>query len=171
MNPAYKRKRLLVDPAFQFRVMGRMLCYFVLFVVVVVHIAFLFEFMLVFASPRLPEGGVGGIYLNYLDQQKRLLAMLLFVSPVLLYDLLKFSNRFAGPLYRCRKVMQQMARGEAVPEFKPRKKDLMADLFEDFNTLIKAWNARLEAENQARQEEAAVPVKANGALHAEKQPA
>ena len=67
---------------------------------------------------------------------------------MLLYSLLKSSQRFAGPLLRCRELMRMMAEGKIVPEFKQRKYDLMGSLFEDLNTLIRASNARHEADRK-----------------------
>jgi hypothetical protein len=45
----------------------------------------------------------------------------------------KFSNRIAGPLYRCRRVMRDMAAGKIVPAFKARENDLMKEVFDVFN--------------------------------------
>jgi hypothetical protein len=65
------------------------------------------------------------------------------IAPLVLYDILKFSHRISGPLYRRRQVMRDMAAGKAVPEFRPRKHDLLADVYVDFNALIRSWNARI----------------------------
>jgi hypothetical protein len=89
--------------------------------------------------------GVGNLYLDFLGRQKPLLITLVLVTPILLYDLLKFSHRIAGPLYRCRHVMEEMANGKSVPAFQPRKHDLMRELFQAFNALIAEWNARANA--------------------------
>jgi hypothetical protein len=42
--------------------------------------------------------------------------------------------------------MQEMAEGKPVPEFTPRRHDLMPELFEAFNCLIREWNARAGSE-------------------------
>jgi hypothetical protein len=142
MGPKYKRKRLWVDPAFQSRLLVRLCLHLLLFAVAVVHITFIFELMGNLALNRVGRG-FGALYLEFLSSQKPLLVTLVLFTPILLYDLLKFSNRIAGPLYRCRNVMQMMARGEPVPQFQPRKHDLMRDLFQAFNALITAWNAQV----------------------------
>jgi hypothetical protein len=143
MAQKFKRSRMLVDPKLQFRMLLRMATYLVLLVFLVLHVGFFFEVMLLVAGSDGLQGGLAGAYLGYLDQQKTLLGASLLVSPVLLYDLFKFSHRIAGPLYRCRKMIQEMARGQTVPEFKPREHDLMREFFQDFNALIKEWNARV----------------------------
>jgi hypothetical protein len=102
------------------------------------HIGFVFDVMASVATHG--SQPMGALYLEYLQQQKHLLLAAVLVMPIMLYDLLKFSHRVAGPLYRCRKVMQEMAEGKCVPEFQPRKHDLMGEFFTAFNALIKAWN-------------------------------
>jgi hypothetical protein len=92
------------------------------------------------------HGGIDRVFLQFLANERYLLTTLIVVAPVLFYDLLRFSNRIAGPLYRCRKAMQQMAAGNTVAEFKPRKHDLLDGFFRDFNTLVREWN-KMKAQN------------------------
>jgi len=144
MKPKHGRARLWIDPAFQFRLLFRIGLYFLLYTVVVWHVGFLLQL----ANAILRSGvgqGFGRLYLDYVEQQKPLLFALVLILPILLRDLLKFSHRIAGPLYRCRKMMQEMASGKPVPEFQPRKHDQMRELFAAFNALIKEWNARVSA--------------------------
>jgi HAMP domain-containing protein len=146
MPAKFKRKRLWVDPAFQARLLIRMVCYLVLFIVFVFHVSFVFEAMANYASDAMAKG-IGGLYVEYLSQQRTFLFSLLLVAPILLYDLLKYSHRVAGPLFRCRRVMQDMAAGKPVPPFVPRQHDLMGELFQAFNGLITEWNRRLATAN------------------------
>jgi hypothetical protein len=150
-----QRRRLLVDPGMQFRLVGRMGIYFLIYAVGVVHIAFVFELLARFAvaTPSAWQKGLGGMYLEFLAGHRALFLSLILFVPPLLYDLFKFSNRIAGPLFRCRRMMDEMAEGKQVPEFKPREGDLMGELFESFNRLIIACNKKnvLHAEEQAPQ--------------------
>jgi hypothetical protein len=141
MRPAYKRTRLWVDPPFQARLLVRMLFYLTLYTAVIWHIGFTFEAMRHVITTG-PDKGISALYRDYFWQQGPLLYGFVLLVPVLLYNLLKFSHRIAGPLYRCRNVMQEMAAGKAVHEFTPRKHDLMRELFAAFNVLIRAWNSR-----------------------------
>jgi hypothetical protein len=144
MGRQFKRTCLWIDPPLQARLLLRMALYLLLHVAFVWHIAFIFQAMTEVATDG-PGPGLGGLYVEALRQQKFLLLALALTLPIILYDLLKFSNRIAGPLYRCRKVMQQMAAGQPVPEFTPRQHDQLGEFFQTFNALIKAWNARLAA--------------------------
>jgi hypothetical protein len=142
MKPRFKRTRLLVDPSFQFGLLRRTAFYLLLWTIVIFHVFFIFHLYEATTEPA-PYRGMASVYAEFFSQQKPLLGTLILVTPLLLYDLLKFSNRIAGPLFRCRRVMQEMAAGNAVPEFKPRKHDFMAKFFEDFNALIKEWNVQV----------------------------
>jgi hypothetical protein len=145
MAKKHKRKRLLVDSAFQFRLLTRMVCYLLLWIIIVFHVSFLFQLGAKAAAGEGLGSGAMGLYEDYLYQQKPVFISLILITPLFLHDLLKFSHRLAGPLYRCRQLMREMAAGKSVPPFKPRKQDLMPELFQSFNALISAWNARIDA--------------------------
>jgi hypothetical protein len=144
MNAHVKRSRLLVDPAVQFRLLSRLGAYLLIYTVALLHIGFAVE---VLERILRDDNGVPvvNLYVDYPRQQKPLLVAMALLLPFLLSDLLKFSHRVVGPLFRCRKVMLDMAAGNRVGEFVTRKHDLMVELFEAFNVLIKAWNARVES--------------------------
>jgi len=149
MAPQYRRKRLWINSAFQARLLARLIVYPLLVVALVWHTCFVFEILPGLVDSNNLGTGIGGLYLQCLGRQKPLLLALLVSLPAALYDLLKFSHRIAGPLYRCHRVMEQMAAGRAVPEFVPREGDHMPEFFRAFNALIKQWNARTGANGQA----------------------
>jgi hypothetical protein len=148
MKLRYKRTRLWVDPRFQTSLMLRMVFYLFLYAISVLHIGFCFEVITELGNQG-PRRGIGELYVQYLLQQRSLLIALIVTAPMTLYDLLKFSNRIAGPLFRCRRVMLEMASGKTVAPFEPRKRDFMGELFQAFNALITAWNARVGSEQKA----------------------
>src|SRR5687767_13213638 len=133
----YKRSKLLVDKPFQFRLLGRMVMYFVIYMLTMIHVGFVIEVMQNLASDGLRVGVIDA-YFEFLVKYKPLLFSFVIIAPIIVYDLLKFSNRVAGPLFRCRRVMIDLAEGKQVNEFVPRKGDLMAELFAAFNVLIRA---------------------------------
>jgi hypothetical protein len=144
MGNKYKRTRLWVDPAFQFRLLFRMGFYLFLYTLILLHVGFASDLMADLGNNG-PRQSFQAYYLEFLGRQRFFLFAVLLSLPVILYDLVRFSNRIAGPLYRCRRVMQEMASGKPVAEFQPRKRDLMRELFRTFNDLIRAWNVRVSA--------------------------
>jgi hypothetical protein len=153
MSSKKSRGRLWVDPGFQFRLLSRVGLYMVAYALVIVHVAFVFEVMWALLSPRTVEWNTA-FYLQFLYQYRFFLCGVVLVLPSILYDMLKFSHRVAGPLYRCRQTMLEMAEGKPVPEFKPRKHDLMPELFQAFNALIQQYNARTPTEMEGRPSDA-----------------
>jgi hypothetical protein len=114
------------------------------YTIIVWHIGFVLAVMVDIAASGLRKG-IGDLYVEFLRSQVPLVFAFVLAAPILLYDLLKFSNRIAGPLYRCRKMMDEMARGTNVPEFHPRQHDFMTEFFQSFNALVLEWNARVGA--------------------------
>ena len=152
MSKEHQRKRLWIDPPFQSRLLLRSACSLALYALLIGHIGFYFTVLNRVLSTGL-NTDTWSAYKDYFRQQWPLLFAFVLFTPALLYDLLRFSHRLAGPLYRCRVLMQQMAGGKIVPEFKPRKKDLVHELEQAFNALIREWNSRLEAAAGAKEGE------------------
>ncbi|MEX0978527.1 MAG: hypothetical protein WDZ48_06730 [Pirellulales bacterium] len=55
--------------------------------------------------------------------------------PLIMLDVLVISNRFAGPLYRLRRSMRNLASGEAVQRIEFREKDYWRELAHEFNAI------------------------------------
>src|SRR5579884_1366696 len=141
MDRRYKRKKLWVD-GLQGRLMVRMSMYLVLYAVIVFHVSFFMQIISQMVQHGLRRG-LPDLYVEFLSQHLYLFYSLLIVLPCIAIDMLKCSNRIAGPLYRCRRVMQEMAAGRGVPPFQPRRHDLMREFWEAFNAMIAAWNVRV----------------------------
>ncbi|HEY2760228.1 MAG TPA: hypothetical protein VGI75_05780 [Pirellulales bacterium] len=55
------------------------------------------------------------------------------ILPLLLYDILKLSNRFTGPLFRLRRELRRLAAGETVAPIRFRIGDFWPELADEFN--------------------------------------
>jgi hypothetical protein len=135
------RKRLWINPAFQGRLLIHIGTYFLLYLMIICMLGFLLFLQEALLGKQF-KGGFA-LYSIYLTQVRPLFLATAILMPYFIYDLIKFSNRVAGPLYRCQKVMREMASGNPVREFQPRKHDLMPEFYADFNALILAWNSRI----------------------------
>lgn len=67
------------------------------------------------------------------------------LMPFVLYDAIKFSNRFAGPLLRLRRAMRCFANGEQVQPLRFRDDDYWQDLAVRFNQVMSRVRAAEEA--------------------------
>lgn len=71
------------------------------------------------------------------------------VLPVVLYDLVKYSNRFAGPIHRLQRSLQAVANGDQVAPLSFRDDDYWQELAEHFNRVV----ARLSETDRSATEE------------------
>jgi hypothetical protein len=141
---SYKRTRLWVNAGFQFQFMVRVALYLIVSILLVLHAAFGIELLWVRIVGVQREPFLEA-YLGFLSTHRFILIGYSLFVPWVLFDILKFSHRIAGPLLRCRNMMLDMAAGKHVPEFQPRTNDLMPEFFEAFNQLIRKCNANLDA--------------------------
>src|SRR5947209_14056248 len=101
MTKRYRRKRLWIDPPFQTRLLLHAACSLALYALLIWHIGLFFEVLKTIHTSGFIKN-FWTAYRDYLEQQGPLLIAFVFFTPALLLDLLKFSNRLAGPLQRCR---------------------------------------------------------------------
>lgn len=66
------------------------------------------------------------------------MAASLLILPAVLWDLMRMSNRFVGPVYRLRRSMRALADGENVDPVKFRAGDFWFEFAEDFNRVAAA---------------------------------
>ena len=142
MTDHFKRTRIWIDPRLQWKLLLRFILYMAVYTLTLLHIGFAFKVCQTILW-RGADTPVAQLYVDYLAQNEAILVAVAIILPLLIYDLVKFSNRIAGPLYRCRKVMLEMIDGKPVPEFVPRRRDLLGEFFGTFNQLIIAWNERV----------------------------
>jgi len=83
------------------------------------------------------------------------MAMAVF-CPVLIWDMLKFSHRIAGPIYRFRRALEDHVSGGPLKAVSLRDGDLMGDFQGTFNEFV----AYVHSQNtdSARRDEATTAV-------------
>jgi hypothetical protein len=59
----------------------------------------------------------------------------LLLLPLVTFDLLRLSNRFAGPMFRLRRSLHDLAQGRPVAEVRFRHGDFWQEFADDFNTV------------------------------------
>ena len=82
--------------------------------------------------------------------------LMLAVLPTFVYDTVKLSHRFAGPVVRLKDSLKKLADGQAVAPLKFRENDFWRELSEDFNRA--ADRVRQPAEPASPVEEREVAV-------------
>lgn len=131
-KPSYKRKIILINPAFQLRVL---LFFGGISVVTILSFYgaieyFFYKFNLLGSELGLPPTHIFFQFIN--DQQNLMRVIFLLISALVLTFLiasgLMLSHRVAGPLYRLNKYLNQIADGQPVTPVAFRKKDFFQEL-------------------------------------------
>ncbi len=127
----FRRKQIFVDPKVQGALVFRIIAYWVVCVVTIS--VMLLCWRMITGPARMP--------LAHLDDLWFQLAPPLIASfillPLVVYDIVKISNRFTGPLLRLRRNMRALAEGEQVKPIHFREGDFWKDLAEDFNAVVR----------------------------------
>ncbi|MGI9457346.1 MAG: hypothetical protein ACR2NU_12350 [Aeoliella sp.] len=125
----HKRKRLMVDPKLQIAVLCRVTMYWLVAVTVLCLMAAV--------QVVLTDSAVGYELLanRVMIAFGPALIASVIALPLLLFDCVRFTNKFAGPMHRLRREVKQLAdTGKAEPmDF--RKGDFWYDLAVQFNRL------------------------------------
>ncbi len=75
------------------------------------------------------------VWSNLLHRHGPTIVAMLVFSPIILRDICKLSNRFAGPIVRLRRGMQELADGQPVKPIHFRERDFWLDLATNFNRI------------------------------------
>ncbi len=124
-----KRRQLFVDPKVQGALILRVALYWVVCVVTIT---------LMLLCWRIITGPARMFYLHFEDMWfhygPALIASFLLL-PLVIYDVVQMSNRFCGPLFRLRRSIRALARGERVEPISFRDGDFWLEFAQEFNSL------------------------------------
>lgn len=100
----------------------------------------LFGQKLLWVVPDLVMGGgsenAGVLFQEFLTQAKPLLLAMGLFCPLMIWDMMRYSHRFAGPLYRFRKAMADHMSGEPLKSVRLRDDDLLHEFQGTFNEFV-----------------------------------
>jgi hypothetical protein len=91
--------------------------------------------MLCVSAVREPGATLAEYYQRFLTRHGIVAFATLILLPFVLYDVLATSNRFAGPLYRMRQAMRDLASGVRIEPIQFRERDFWRDVADEFNAL------------------------------------
>jgi tetratricopeptide (TPR) repeat protein len=124
------RKRWLVDPQMQGALVVRVILYCIGYLIAVTMMLLCWRISICPAPP-----GYADMYEMQFYYRPVLIASLLLL-PLVAVDIIRFSNRLVGPLWRLRQSMRQLARGEHVEPIEFRETDVWQEVAADFNAIL-----------------------------------
>jgi len=122
-----QRKKHFVDRAVQGAILLHIVAHWAMFLFAAG--LFLFFIELLAGDPR--DAGK-----NLLPRHGPTVLAVLVLGPILIRDLCKLTNRFAGPMVRLRRAMHDLAEGREVSPIHFRERDFWKDLAIDFNRVV-----------------------------------
>jgi hypothetical protein len=126
----YSRRYWFVDPRLQGALIRRLVLYWA---ACLAATGLMLWCSLAGTRPEaLSHGQLGQVWVHF----GPVVIVSLFLLPVMIVDVIRFSNRFVGPLLRLRRSMRQLARGEHVEPIEFRQGDYWLDLAEEFNAVV-----------------------------------
>lgn len=144
MAEKYTRKRLFVDS----KVQGSLVRQLVMHWALACFLIFLYLFTL--------QTFAHGFTLSFKEnlgmlwrQYGMLLLVILVISPVFIYDSIKLSNRFVGPMIKFRRALAKLANGEDTGEITFRENDFWKDLTQDFNAIAGELKTKRDGPNSS----------------------
>lgn len=125
---ANQRGKVYVDRIVQGALAKRIIMHWCVFFGLSLLALFTLEVFL--GDPSLTIGGhLGVLWTKYAF----FIILMLAIVPTFVYDSMKLSNRFAGPILRLRQSIHGLAQGENVAELHFRDNDFWRELSQDFN--------------------------------------
>ena len=124
-----RRRTVLIDQKVQVAIIQRCVVYW-LYCLLTVSVM-MFGWTLYHSPPR----PLGELTLELLEKFAPALALSLLLLPIVLIDVIRFSQAFVGPVHRVRCSMHRLAQGERVEPLAFRENDFWPDLAESFNQL------------------------------------
>lgn len=87
----------------------------------------------IFHGPRRPFSDIAA---QLLQEYAPAIGASLILVPMIIVDIVRFSNLFVGPVYRLRRAMDQVATGKTVHPLSFREEDFWAECADSFNNML-----------------------------------
>ncbi len=127
--PGLMRQQLLVDQNVQGSLLQRTALY------CAASVTYFFVILIFREWISSPAGSFYDAVFSSLGESTYWVPGFILLIPIVAYDLLKLTNRFAGPFFRLRREMQRLARDESEMSLRFREGDFWVEIADDFNSV------------------------------------
>ena len=130
-----KRRKILVDPEVQVGVLRKIAAHWVLF--------FVCNAMALMIWVRLfeqPDANWGQTFSDTIRRFLPFFIITLALIPAFVWDTLKLTNRFAGPIRRLREALLNASQGRSVTPLRFRENDYWQEIAHHFNVMMERQN-------------------------------
>lgn len=134
-----KRKIVIIDKVLQFRYAGVIIASMILVIGLIWSLAFYY----IHSHKDLLDALPGSEAIVFSFAKYLLAVMLFFVVFVSVYSIF-VSHKFAGPIYRFKKTLEELATGDLTARAFLRERDELNDVRETLNAAIKSIHTRMK---------------------------
>jgi len=155
-----QRRQKFVDREMQGSAMLRVALYWLLCCMTIATIVLIWR--VVVEPPQLFLTHIRAMWEHYTP----VILALLLLLPLLIIDVVSWTNRLAGPMIRLRRSMTRLANGEVVERIEFRENDFWQGFATDFNRLaarvqqLESLHHQVPTEHRGQPDEQATPVSA-----------
>jgi hypothetical protein len=125
-----RRKKQFIDRHVQGALVFRLGLHWCAFLLIGMAVSVVLQYL---ADPFRPASEHFAMFVR---NQAGFLLVMVCMTPVFLYDTVKFSNRFAGPVLRVRRTLNDLACGIKVAPVTFRPGDFWTDITDDLNYVV-----------------------------------
>ena len=143
-NTTTKRRKALVDPEVQGGVLRKIAIHWVLF-----FICNAIALMIWIRLFEQPDAGWGQTFGDTLKRFLPFFIITMALIPAFVWDTLKLTNRFAGPILRLRAALSDASAGRAVAPLHFRTNDFWQEIATNFNTVMERCDVPQESADPA----------------------
>lgn len=129
-----QRKKHFIDASVQGSLVRRIILHWLAFLLVAFVVSFILQ---VLTDPFRP---MSAHFQDLWWTHGPFLLVVLFLLPAYVVDTIKLSHRFAGPIFRLRRAIRDVAAGDKPQAIKFRKNDFWQDLANDYNAMLDRLN-------------------------------
>ncbi len=133
-----RRKKRFVDFAVQGALIRRILLHWLLFLATACMVLPVWRIV----TGAEPLGPFAELMSRGWVHSGPIFVILLAMLPVFVWDTVRFSQRFAGPMCRFHKTIQDINAGEGTRRIKLRQGDFWTQFADDFNTMMERMEQR-----------------------------
>ncbi len=127
-----RRKRHFIDSAVQGALARRIMLHWIIFSVLVLTIM---PFCQIISDLKLDVPFSQQFQVKWMEMAPMFVIMLATL-PIFVYDTIRFSHRFAGPIFRFHGVVKRLAAGKQVEPVELRPGDAWKEFADDFNAMV-----------------------------------
>ena len=142
-----RRRQLFVDSKVQGALVLRVLLYWIVCLITVTLMLLCWS---IIRTPRMFYTHFDDMWFHY---GPALIASLVLL-PMVVVDIIRLSNRFAGPLVRLRRAMRALAQGEQVRPIHFRENDFWQEFADEFNAIAARMQQVAPAQTPSDQQDA-----------------